>query len=1004
MLKRKTTSTCIFFLASMLVTFVLTTHSINAQSYPFKTFPLPRDLPNIERMYEDHLGYIWLGTAEGLYRFDGTNYTLYTSSDVLAGLGREVIKCMYEDKELHFWVGAKSGLYRYDPKRKDFDKFSFSDDMYPLHIYQESDTAFLVLCRNRIFHFNPERNSWIPIDVLEPDGEIYTMQIGKNNDLWIGTDLKVRQYNLSSKAFHDFPLPVPVYAKSDEKISVSNMFLDSRDRLWINTWYKGVVILDTHTGKTELIDTVETAGRNRLLEEYVPSFAEDEEGNIWMANINKGINIHHQKTGMISYLLKDTDFNHGLKGNDFILMTDREKNMWVKSNLALHFLNRQNPIPTLVSDSKAFVEDALFIKFVQPDFLLEGTYFGMFGINTLTHKVTSFNTALELPATHNAEFQATPDAWMDGEKVWVSSPQGLRLLSRDKNKKGDPGFSFEKLYPIKAPFWPTRLFPFNDSLLFVKGRINTNAFATFNTRSGEFQYYTFPDSLVINYSMPFHYDTVLIAIRNKGLYYYTLRDQVLSSIPWKFAEHKVVVTSPVFYKMVALQDGSYALCSENYGLILFDPKTKSFRLVDVASVANTNRVFSVEEDDHANLWIQTFSELLYYDRGKGSISKINLSNSFGGDLPYFFMNSGGMLYGTFEGGLYQVDPQQLFFKTEKPRLYLETIKARDKALSWTPTGRLRLNFSDNFLTYDFRGLDYDNPQGITYWYKIPGISDHWQFLGNQSSVSFGRMQPGKYQFVIKAANDAGIWSDEVSAPEIIIRPPFWKTWWFVLGIIALMASVTAYLIWQRRTKYQAELRLRNQIARDLHDDIGSTLSGIKIFSVIASGMSEENKELSSLLQQIRDKSDMMMQSMSDIVWSINPAHDSLHDLMIRLKQYMSEMLESQEVDVHYSVPTDLKSMKIDLSHRKELYLALKEIINNTAKYASCKNFYFDIRKQKGDVIFQIQDDGIGMDDAEITYGNGLKNIESRMNQIGATVSRESAPGHGVKYVIRLHLL
>ncbi len=205
----------------------------------------------------------------------------------------------------------------------------------------------------------------------------------------------------------------------------------------------------------------------------------------------------------------------------------------------------------------------------------------------------------------------------------------------------------------------------------------------------------------------------------------------------------------------------------------------------------------------------------------------------------------------------------------------------------------------------------------------------------------------------------------------------------------------------KRLKREAEVRLRNQIAKDLHDDIGSTLSGIKIFSVIASGMSGENQELSALLQQIRDKSDQMMQSMSDIVWSINPAHDSLHDMMIRLKQFMAEVLESQDIEVHFAAPADIKTLKIDLRHRKELYLAFKEIINNAAKYSSCSHFYFEIQKQKGEIIILIRDDGKGMDIENIRYGNGLKNIESRITQIGGQISRDSAPGAGMKYEIRI---
>jgi signal transduction histidine kinase len=145
----------------------------------------------------------------------------------------------------------------------------------------------------------------------------------------------------------------------------------------------------------------------------------------------------------------------------------------------------------------------------------------------------------------------------------------------------------------------------------------------------------------------------------------------------------------------------------------------------------------------------------------------------------------------------------------------------------------------------------------------------------------------------------------------------------------------------------------------------------------------------------------MMQSMSDIVWSINPAYDSLHDMMIRLKQYMSEVLESQNIEVIYSAHTDLKSVKIDLLHRKELYLALKEIINNIARHAQCEVVRFDISREKNMILFRIQDDGRGMDSKTVVMGNGLRNIESRIKEMNGTMMRQSATGSGMQYEIRI---
>ena len=134
-----------------------------------------------------------------------------------------------------------------------------------------------------------------------------------------------------------------------------------------------------------------------------------------------------------------------------------------------------------------------------------------------------------------------------------------------------------------------------------------------------------------------------------------------------------------------------------------------------------------------------------------------------------------------------------------------------------------------------------------------------------------------------------------------------------------------------------------------------------------------------------------------------PGELCLHDMMIRLKQYMSEVLESQNIDVHVQSHVDLKNIKLGLQQRKEIYLALKEIIHNAAKHAQCHELHFDVSRQKNELVFRIQDDGIGIDESNLVYGNGLRNIQERIHGIGGQVMRQSSPGQGMNYEIRVRI-
>ncbi len=972
------------------------------QPYPFKQFPLPKDLPAIKFIYENKSDFIWLGTEEGLYRFDGASYSLCTGKDG-DNPSREPVSCVYEDRDEMLWIGTKTGLYKYYSRRNEFFKYTLADDLFPRYLSQENDSTFLVHCRLGIYLFYPRTSKWIPLNVGIDGTAIYSVIRGENDQLWIGTDSIVREYNLITKDHIDHPLVVPDLNATGEKIFVSNMFLDSRACLWINTWYKGVFQLNTDTHQITYFDTLATHGNRRLLDINVPAFAEDDDGNVWLASEHTGIDIWHPESNSFTYVMQGTSDGYGLTGSDLLIMSDDEKNIWIKSNTTLHYLPRQSASPEIKSDPSIHLDDVLAMSFLSSDYILAGTFFGLFGIDLGSHLVDPLNDVLQLPKVHNAEFQAVYDVLnFDDQTIWLTSPQGLRSMQWKQNDDGRPHILCDKFYPSKQGFLPSRLSCFGDSLMLVRGRMNSSTFAICDLNSGRYTYFDLPDSMRINYTLAYAEDTVLMAVRNKGLYYYILSLQKPAFIPWEFNEEPMVVHNPVFYKLVRLDDGTYVLCTENYGLFLFDPAVKRFKHIDTSPVANSSKVFDVEEDHRHNLWVYTTNHLLYYDRETGLITKLNLSYMFNGYIPHMFSDDRRRLFGTYAGALYQVDGDQLFYKAEKPKFFLQSIRARDRQLDWTSDATIRLPYTDNFLTLDVLAPDYDHPEGITYWYRIPELSDHWENLGNRSSVSFGSLSPGKYHIAMKAANNVGMWSDEIHIPEIWIRAPFWRAWWFYSVIAVIVFSVLYYVNRLGRLKRKGELNLRNQIARDLHDDIGSTLSGIKIFSSIASGMSGENTELTGLLQQIHDKSSVMMQSMSDIVWSINPAHDSLNDMMIRLKQYMSEILESRNVEVHYKAGFDLRSIKVSLAHRKELFLALKEMINNAAKYSACHNFYFDINKKGTGIVIDVKDDGIGIDANTVRYGNGLRNIETRITNIGGKIQRHSAPGQGVAYKVHIN--
>jgi two-component system sensor histidine kinase UhpB len=204
-----------------------------------------------------------------------------------------------------------------------------------------------------------------------------------------------------------------------------------------------------------------------------------------------------------------------------------------------------------------------------------------------------------------------------------------------------------------------------------------------------------------------------------------------------------------------------------------------------------------------------------------------------------------------------------------------------------------------------------------------------------------------------------------------------------------------------RTKRQAELdRVRNTIARDLHDDLGSALSSINILSQVA--LFEKNGNAQNYFQRIGDQSARMMEYMGDMVWSINPRNDSMEQVIIRMREFATEIFESKNIEYHFSEKV-AEGLTLDADKRKNLFLIFKESINNAAKYSNAGRVEITLRQQDHALVMCVKDNGQGFDEQTIKAGNGLRNLRERAKEMNGTVTLKSAVGEGTEVVLFLPL-
>jgi signal transduction histidine kinase len=224
-------------------------------------------------------------------------------------------------------------------------------------------------------------------------------------------------------------------------------------------------------------------------------------------------------------------------------------------------------------------------------------------------------------------------------------------------------------------------------------------------------------------------------------------------------------------------------------------------------------------------------------------------------------------------------------------------------------------------------------------------------------------------------------------------------------LIALLGLliINRYRVVQKSKRLIEMERMRNHIARDLHDDIGSTLTSINIMSKVALQQETGNTVMGANMQKIKDRSSAIMESMGDIVWAINPQNDSFEQIVSRMKEFTAEMVEPLNIQYQFKEEGNFSNLSLDIQKRKDLYLLFKEAVNNAAKYSQCKNLLVDIKQEVQQISMQITDDGIGFDEKLVKHGNGLSNMQERAASMNAMLIIDAAPGRGTSITLKVPL-
>jgi two-component sensor histidine kinase len=314
------------------------------------------------------------------------------------------------------------------------------------------------------------------------------------------------------------------------------------------------------------------------------------------------------------------------------------------------------------------------------------------------------------------------------------------------------------------------------------------------------------------------------------------------------------------------------------------------------------------------------------------------------------------------------------------------------------TKEIILSFDQNFISFEFSALDYTNPKENQYAFMLEGLDDNWKYVDAEHRVAnYINLPAGEYSFQVMGTNSDGLWNKSGTSIKLIITPPFWLTWWFIT-LMTLLLGMILYYLSTNRIKHQLAIeKLKTKLAADLHDNVGASLTEISILSEVAVQKSngvdnpKELKNISEIARQLID-------TMSDIVFVVNPERDSLHDLIIKLKDSYNDFLNSVGISFKVKNIDKTNDIKLPMDYKQNLLLIFKEGINNSIKHSKCSKIILEANIRADVIEMILSDDGSGFDEKNMIHGNGLRNMESRAKNIGGRMKWRSSQKTGTEII------
>ncbi|QMW04889.1 sensor histidine kinase [Spirosoma foliorum] len=950
----------------------------------------------VTAILKDRRGFMWFGTVNGLNRFDGVKFTVYKRTERPDGLpGNYIVSDgLAEDRDGFIWVSTNRGLCRYDPQTDRFltiplpqqrDQVADNDFVSPVHFDRAGIGWFASVDHVYCLESRTHQLTPFPIPMIHPG--TYAIPLpDQQGHIWVWhwgviyrLDPKTKTYTyfLGADAKH------PNEHQSVERLTEQN----------------GHVFALLEQGEVRQYDKT-TDRFNKLFEhsEVSTDLVEDQlpDGQLllWLGGYNR-------LTAYVPSTKRFTEFTHVADdplsypgGSVGVMWMDRQTGiMWIGTSegiakidpVALKFSRTWLPKRSAGPPEPAEV--------VRQDYRKNDQYW-ILGHHTLYLWDRQSGSLKPVPNETNLTIRRYYAMLQDRQgQVWVGMQGGVAIY--------DPTSTQWQIRHDLAVKDKQAKLTVQTLCQGADGRIwlgtTSNGLFWYDQATNQFKPWLSPgpDQLPMEIGqLQTDLRGWIWAKTRSGLFRLNPATGQTKRIQLRGSEKSVQPSDQIHSTFLVDRQGKLWVSGIDF-LVQADINGQIQQTYTLTNGLLADHVFGITEDQQGHLWLASDEQLHELDPKTKRFRYYNESNGLFSNTQFkvISLDRQGTLFTGFFGAFAYWKPENLRQNHVPPPVVITHIRVNNRPREVTST--IQLEPEETTLAVDFAALSFSQPEKNRYAYQLVGFDTDW-IITNDRSTTYTNLEPGNYTFWVKAANNDGAWNETGTTLAIKVVPPYWKTAWF-RSLLVLVILGILYAIYQYRERQRQHLeRIRDRIATDLHDDMGSTLSSIRIFSdVVQQQIAPTTPEAVPILQRISNSATTLSESMQDIIWTIQTKNDRLDDVVTRMREFGLKMAEAKGIMFRMDVSDQFEKTRLNVEQRRNLYLIFKESINNAVKYAEPSRIDVSLTINAGKQLrLTIKDDGRGFDPDRVQAGNGLPNLQKRALEIGGSLTLKSKPGAG----------